>query len=115
MSILVNPWLVASFGFTPLDAWARPWTFGTYMFLHANVLHLAVNMLGLFVFGVPVEERMGGAPFLAYYLLCGLGGAFASLLLTQLTLVPRGGGASAGAGGPLRPLPAGRLAPPLPL
>ncbi len=101
MTIFVNPWFVTTFGFTPLDAWARPWTFGTYMFLHANVLHLAVNMLGLFVFGTPVEERMGGAPFLAYYVLCGLGGACASLLLTQLTVVPVVVGASAGVYGVL--------------
>src|SRR5260370_18474172 len=105
MTIFVNPWFVTTFGFTPLDAWARPWTFGTYMFLHANVLHLAVNMLGLFVFGTPVEERMGGAPFLADYVLCGLGGACASLLLTQLTVVPVVAGASAGGYGGLLAFP----------
>src|SRR5260370_1011235 len=93
MTIFVNPWFVTTFGFTPLDAWARLWTFGTYMFLHANVLHLAVNMLGLFVFGTPVEERMGGAPFLAYYVLFGLGGAAGGCALGG---PPRGGGRGGG-------------------
>ena len=75
MTIFVNPWFVATFGFAPLDALARPWTFVTYTFIHANFLHLAFNLLALFVFGPPVEERMGGGAFLAYYGLCGLGGA----------------------------------------
>ena len=75
MTIFVNPWFVATFGFAPLDALARPWTFITYAFIHKNFLHLAFNLLALFVFGPPVEERMGGRPFLAYYGLCGLGGA----------------------------------------
>src|SRR6059036_652635 len=81
MTIFVNPWFLATFGFSPLYAWVRPWTFFTYMFLHGSILHLAVNMLGLFVFGPAVEERMGGGPFVRYYVLCGLGGAAASFLL----------------------------------
>src|SRR5437763_1376544 len=72
MTIFVNPWFVATFGFAPLDALARPWTFVTYTFIHANFLHLAFNLLALFMFGPPVEERMGGGAFLAYYGLCGL-------------------------------------------
>jgi membrane associated rhomboid family serine protease len=83
MTIFVNPWFVATFGFAPLDALARPWTFVTYTFIHANFLHLAFNLLALFVFGPPVEERMGGGPFLAYYGLCGLGGAALSFALAM--------------------------------
>src|SRR6266567_249760 len=51
---------VQQFGFNPLNALARPWTVLTYMFLHGGVLHLAFNMLALYVFGPPVEEPMGG-------------------------------------------------------
>src|SRR5256885_2250760 len=83
MTIFVNPWFVATFGLAPLDALARPWTFVTYTFIHASCLHLAFNLLALFVFGPPVEERMGGAPFLAYYGLCGLGGAALSFALAM--------------------------------
>lgn len=81
LTIFVNPWFTAMFGFAPLAAMARPWTFLTYMFLHAAPLHLAFNLLALFVFGPEVEERMGGGTFLRYYLLCGLGGAAFSLVL----------------------------------
>jgi len=81
LTIFVDPWFAATFGFAPLAAVARPWTFVTYMFLHANFLHLTFNLLALYVFGPQVEERMGGGAFLRYYLLCGLGGAALSLIL----------------------------------
>ena len=64
-TILVDPRFQAVLGFDPLYALARPWTFLTYMFLHADMLHLAFNLLALFMFGPPVEERMGGRAFLA--------------------------------------------------
>src|SRR5438034_11262921 len=70
-------------GFNPMHAWEQPWSFLTYMFLHENVLHLAFNMLMLFMFGPSVEDRMGGRVFFLYYLLCGLGGAVLSFLLMQ--------------------------------
>ena len=44
----------------------------TAMFLHANILHLAVNMVFLGVFGATVEDRSGHVAFLAFYLLGGL-------------------------------------------
>jgi membrane associated rhomboid family serine protease len=86
-TIFLNPGLPATLGFIPLAAVARPWTAVTYMFVHGNFLHLAFNLLALFVFGRPVEERMGSGPFLVYYLLCGLGGAALSFLLIQVTPV----------------------------
>jgi len=89
-----NPDFAKAFAFTPLTAWDRPWTFVTYMFLHAGILHLAFNMLVLFVFGSSVEERMGGRMFIVFYLLCGIGGAAASFPLTQAVVVPQVLGAS---------------------
>ncbi|HUL03494.1 MAG TPA: rhomboid family intramembrane serine protease [Gemmatimonadales bacterium] len=83
-TVLVDPRFQALLGFDPLYALVRPWSFGTYMFLHASFLHLAFNMLALFMFGPPVEERFGGRAFISYYLLCGLGGAAASFLLVLL-------------------------------
>jgi hypothetical protein len=58
------------------------------MFLHGGPLHLAFNLLALFVFGSDVEERMGGRAFIGYYLLCGMGGAALSY---ALALVLRSG------------------------
>src|SRR6266702_1524419 len=95
MTIFVAPRFLATFGFVPLRALAQPWTFVTYMFLHGGPLHLAFNLLALFVFGPDVEEQMGGGPFLAYYLLCGLGGAALSFALMQFRPVELVIGASA--------------------
>jgi membrane associated rhomboid family serine protease len=82
-TLLVDPRYLTAFGFDPMSAWQHPWTFVTYMFLHANVLHLLFNMLMLFVFGASVEDKMGGRMFLLYYVLCGLGGVALSFFLRQ--------------------------------
>jgi membrane associated rhomboid family serine protease len=53
------------------------WQPFTYMFVHASIYHLLVNMIGLFFFGVAVERRMGSREFLLFYLLTGtLAGLF---------------------------------------
>src|SRR5438876_11123126 len=105
MTIFVDPRFLTTFGFVPLRALAQPWTFLTYMFLHGGPLHLAFNLLALFVFGPQVEERMGGGPFLGYYLLCGLGGAGLSFVLMQFRPVTLVIGASAAVSGGLLAFP----------
>ena len=65
-------------------ALTHPWTFGSYMFVHAGLMHLAFNMLILYSLGTRVEERMGSRPFILFYLYCGLGGALFSLGLASL-------------------------------
>ncbi len=63
----------------------RWWQVFTYMFVHAGIGHLLLNMLGLFFFGVQLERRIGSHEFLLFYLLSGtLAGAF-SLLVYWLT------------------------------
>ena len=54
------------------------------MFVHAGMLHLAFNMLALYVFGTPVENRLGGRTFLVYYLGCGVGAAAVAMGLATL-------------------------------
>ena len=81
VTLFVSPGFLATLGFAPLYAFRQPWTFLTYMFVQANLLHLAFNLLALYAFGPEVEERMGGGAFVRYYLLCGLGGAVLSLVL----------------------------------
>jgi membrane associated rhomboid family serine protease len=84
-AFVTGPWFIELVGFTPQDAARRPWTFLTYMFAHASLLHLVVSSLMLVLFGPPVERRMGGGAFLRYYLLCGLGGPLAAFALVLLT------------------------------
>src|SRR6201982_3668798 len=47
----------------------------TSMFLHGGFLHVAGNMLYLWVFGNNVEDSMGHFRFLIFYLLCGIAAA----------------------------------------
>lgn len=63
-------------------------TIVTAIFLHAGWLHIAGNMLFLWVFGDNVEDRLGHAGYVLFYL---VGGAFASLvqgLMDAGNLVP---------------------------
>lgn len=54
----------------------------TYMFLHAGLFHLFWNMFALWMFGTEIESAWGRKSFLFFYILCGLGGAFLSLVFT---------------------------------
>lgn len=74
------PALTTQLAFIPAIALARPWTIVTYMFAHGSFMHLLLNMLGLFFFGPPLEERLGSRDFLIFYLVCGLGGAALSFV-----------------------------------
>ena len=52
------------------------WRIITYQFLHADFFHILFNMIGLFFFGPLLEQWWGSKRFLAFYLLCGISGAF---------------------------------------
>jgi membrane associated rhomboid family serine protease len=84
MTVFTSPALQEALQFEPGEALRRPWTFVTYMFVHAGLLHLLGNMLMLFVFGPPVEHRLGGRAFILYYLYCGIGAAVLSLALSGI-------------------------------
>ena len=84
LQLTVFPGHPELFGFSPINIGARPWTPLTYTFVHANVLHLAFNLLALYFFGPPVEARLGPRRFLAFYVACGLGGAALAGLLSQI-------------------------------
>lgn len=53
------------------------WQFVTHMFLHANVLHLLMNMYAIYLFGQPLLLTMSGQRFLCLYF---AGGVFGGLL-----------------------------------
>src|SRR5690606_4445702 len=52
----------------------RPWTILTYMFLHAGLWHILVNMLFLFWFGRLLEEYLGRKKVISLYFLGGIAG-----------------------------------------
>ncbi len=75
------------FAFSPSEILIRPWGAVTYMFLHGDFWHLAVNMLVLFFFGPPLESRWGSREFVKYYFICGLGGVALSFLFASYWIV----------------------------
>jgi len=93
-TVLTSPALAAALAFDPANAWRHWWTFLSYMFVHAGLLHLLGNMLMLFVFGTAVEARMGSRNFLLYYLVCGVGAAIFALGLSSVMAVSPFVGAS---------------------
>ncbi|HMB21821.1 MAG: rhomboid family intramembrane serine protease [Chloroflexota bacterium] len=73
-------------------------TIFTSMFMHASWLHLGGNMLYLWIFGDNVEDRLGHAMFIVFYILCGLGATFAQMALNTASNVPNVGASGAIAG-----------------
>ncbi len=55
----------------------------TSAFLHANVIHIAFNMLALMQVGPVLERALGPARFVALYLLAALGGSVLSYLISS--------------------------------
>jgi membrane associated rhomboid family serine protease len=60
------------------------WSAFTYMFLHAGLWHLAMNMYTLWLFGPRLEHVWGSRSFALFYIWCGLGGAVFHALLGGL-------------------------------
>lgn len=58
------------------------------MFLHGGWMHIISNMLFLWIFGDNVEDNFGSLPYLAFYLLSGLGSVLAQTLLAPGSPVP---------------------------
>jgi len=68
------------------------------MFLHAGWLHLLGNMLFLAVFGNNVEDRLGRAGYLSFYLFCGFAAAYGFAALSPHSVTPLIGASGAIAG-----------------
>jgi membrane associated rhomboid family serine protease len=96
--------IIQTFGFMParlLDPSAfdyAPWEVGitliSSLFLHGGFVHLFGNLIYLWVFGGAIEDAMGHAKFLFFYLACGAAGS-----LTHTALFPQSTVPSIGASG----------------
>lgn len=70
------------------------WRLLTAGFLHANLIHIATNMISLYILGIPLERILGRGRFLLIYLLSLLG-ASVSVLLFSAPFVPTIGASGA--------------------
>jgi membrane associated rhomboid family serine protease len=70
-------------------------TLFTSMFLHGSILHIAGNMLYLWIFGNNVEDAMGHFRFVFFYLVCGLAAALALAYVDPTSRLPMVGASGA--------------------
>ncbi len=99
---------VNTFAFVPARFFhpaAFGWTFGasvvtifTAMFLHGGLLHLAGNMLYLWIFGDNVEDALGHFRFLVFYAACGVAATLLQAFLAPFSTIPNLGASGAIAG-----------------
>ena len=73
-------------------------TLVTSMFLHGGWMHLAGNMLFLWIFGDNLEDEMGHLPFLLFYLVAGVGAGLIHVATGPGSVVPTIGASGAIAG-----------------
>ena len=62
------------------------WQLFTYMFIHANFMHLFFNMWALLMFGAIIEQSLGSKRFLFYYLSCGVGAAIIQMVVFAIMI-----------------------------
>ena len=68
------------------------------MFLHGGIFHLLGNMLFLWIYGNNIEDSMGHAKFLFFYITCGFAAAFLQALLSPNSSTPMIGASGAVSG-----------------
>ncbi len=86
---------LAAAGGLPGGFGADLWTFFTYAFLHADVLHIGVNLAWLLPFGTALARRFGTWRYAAFMLVVSAAGAFAHLVSHPGAMVPMIGASAA--------------------
>src|SRR5437764_15430923 len=67
----------------PPDCIQPPYlTIFTSMFMHGGFLHIAGNMLYLWIFGNNIEDSMGALKYLIFYIVCGIVAALTQTFIT---------------------------------
>ncbi len=67
----------------------------TSMFLHSGFMHIAGNMLFLWIFGDNVEDYFGHLPYLLFYFVCGIGSGLAHIVFNYHSSLPALGASGA--------------------
>jgi len=89
---LFNDW----FGLVPLAVTHgfRIWQPVTYLFLHASIWHILINLLFLAMFGAGVEHAWGTRRFVNYFFICGIGAGLVNVIVKTI-IDPHGVGSAA--------------------
>jgi len=99
VAALIPRELTASFAGIPVNHPIPEWTtLVTSQFLHGGFLHVAGNMLFLWIFGNNIEDRLGHIKYLIFYLACGVLAALSQWFFSMNSGVPSLGASGAIAG-----------------
>jgi len=81
----------------PLDLYSVPAyiTIFSSMFLHGGFMHLAGNMLYMWIFADNIEDNLGPLKFLIFYLVSGIGAGMAQVLMDTQSQIPMVGASGA--------------------
>lgn len=90
-----DTWAIVPF---EISSGAELYTLITSMFLHAGFMHLAGNMLFLFIFGDNMEDEMGHFPFLLFYIGTGIAAGLMQVVAAPGSSIPTIGASGAIAG-----------------
>jgi len=100
--------IIQTFGFIPARFvhpesfhyafWEVAITLVTSLFLHGGFVHLAGNMIYLWVFGGAVEDALGHVRFLLFYVACGAAGSLTHAVLFPQSMIPSVGASGSIAG-----------------
>jgi membrane associated rhomboid family serine protease len=82
-------------GLFPGGFGAELWTFFTYAFLHADLMHIGLNLAWLIPFGTALARRFGAWRYVAFMLVTAAAGALAQLLCTPGSQAPMIGASAA--------------------
>jgi len=93
-------WFYYNYAMIParLTSGENPLALVTSMFMHAGFMHIAGNMLFLWIFGDNLEDQLGHVRFLAFYLACGVAAALTQVAADPSSPVPMVGASGAIAG-----------------
>jgi rhomboid family protein len=86
VTLIIQDPIIYFFGLRPADVLQRGWIWqlATYMFLHGSPMHILINMLGVWMFGVELERMWGTRFFARYYGVTGIGAGVIALLISLL-------------------------------
>ena len=78
---VIWPEFILNNGMISTDTMVQPHRWLTSMFLHGGFLHFIFNMITFMSFGISVEKKLGKVKFLSVYILGGIAGTVAQLML----------------------------------